>query len=302
MATCQHILNLLDRFLPFQCVAAKDNTGLLIGDPAWPVTHILVAVDLTEAVIAEAITQECDMILTHHHIMGKGIKRVTPQTFEGRAILSLIQHHISFCACHNNLDFLNGGTADALMLAAGCQNSIPLYNGYAALATTPQETLATSIPVPQGEHTVSGLTAGFGRIGDLAEPCTLRQLIQRLQKVLTGPVHIVGEDTRMIRKAACQVGAGKHADMDRTKALGADVLITGDVCHDDRLYAAELGICLLDFCHHEAELPGVLMMAKNLRDALEQDGCGVSIHLSQAAAPVRHETMSPELDLSWFGL
>ena len=301
MVTCQYIMNLLDSFLPFLCVAAKDNTGLLIGDPAWPVTRILAAVDLTESVITEAIENKCDMILTHHHIMGKGVKSITTKTFEGRAVMELLQHKITLCACHNNLDFLNGGTADTLMTAAGCAESRPLYDGYAALATTPKELSATFIPVPAQKNMVSYLTAGFGRIGTLTEPCTLRRLIERLQTILTGPVNIVGDDDRIVKIVTCQVGAGKHADMARTKELGADVIITGDVCHDDRLYAAELGICLLDFCHYEAELPGVLMMVKNLKEALRKEECKVEVRISQAKAPVRHEVMTNKIDFSWFG-
>lgn len=270
--------------------------------PSGPVARILTAVDLTEAVIAEAIENQCDMILTHHHIMGKGVKSITPATFEGRAVMSCLEHKITFVSCHNNMDFLTEGTADMLMIAAGCPDSTPLYDGYAALATIPREINASCIPVPERNNIVPGMVAGFGRIGTLTEPCTLRELIERLQKVVTGPVNIVGEDDRIIRKATCQVGAGKHADMARTKALGADVIITGDVSHDDRLYAAELGICLLDFCHHEAELPGVLAMTKNLKNAIVEHEYPVEVLISKAKAPVRHETMTDQIDLSWFGL
>ena len=302
MVTCGEIMDLLDCFLPFDCIAAKDNTGLIVGDPTWPVDKILTAVDLTQEVIDEAIRENCQMILTHHYIMGKDTKKINPSTFEGRAVIQMIQHQISFCACHNNLDFLNEGTADALMLTVGCKNSKPMYQGYAHLATTNAETQAKEIPVPQRPNVVPGLLAGFGRVGELEQPCTLREIIDRLQGVVVGPVNIVGEDERIIRTVACQVGWGKTVDMARAKAIGADVLITGDVCHDDRLYAANLGICLLDFCHYEAELPGVLMMSKKLMDALQEHDCDVQVKVSQAEAPVRHAVMRSEVDYSRFKL
>ena len=298
MTTCQHIMDLLDCFLPFDCVSAKDNAGLIVGDSSWPCRRILAAVDLTEAVIEEAVQKDCQMILTHHHIMGKGVKKINPSSFEGRAVMKLVEHKICFVACHNNLDFLNEGTADALLLAAGCSESGPMYDGYAALATTPAETMADHIPVPDRPNIVPGLVAGFGRVGDLDVPCTFRELINRFRGGVTGPVNIVGSDDRMIYRATCQVGWGKHADIARTKAIGADVLITGDVCHDDRLYAAEIGVCLLDFCHHEAEKPGVLMMADNLQQFIQKDGCGVEILISDAPQPVRHEVMPDPFDLS----
>ncbi|MCI9027233.1 MAG: Nif3-like dinuclear metal center hexameric protein [Lawsonibacter sp.] len=302
MATCGDMMELLDCFLPFDCIAAKDNTGLIVGDPSWPVKRILTAVDLTEAVIDEAIREHCEMIVTHHHIMGKGVKKINPSSFEGRAVIRLIQNRICFCACHNSMDFLNEGTADALMLAVGCRNSRPMYKGYAHLATTNDETQANEISVAERQNIVPGLVAGFGRVGELEEPCTLKEVITRLEGVVTGPVNIVGAEDRMIQTVACQVGWGKTVDMARTKAIGADLLITGDVCHDDRLYAANLDICLLDFCHQEAELPGVLMMTRNLKRFIQRQRYEVEVRVSHAQAPVRHDVMRTEVDYARFGI
>lgn len=302
MATCRNIMELLDCFLPFDCVAAKDNTGLIVGDPTWPVNRILTAVDLTDAVIDEAIQEHCEMIITHHHIMGKGVKQINPSSFEGRAVIRLIQNKICFCACHNNLDFLNEGTADTLMLAIGCKDSRPMYQGYAHLATTNDETQASKIPVAKRSNIVPGLSAGFGRVGELEQPCTLQEIITRLKGVITGPVNVVGSVDRMIKTVACQVGWGKTVDMARTKAIGADLLITGDVCHDDRLYAANLDICLLDFCHCEAELPGVLMMTRNLMRSIQKSGYKVEVKVSHAESPVRHDAMGSAVDYTRFGL
>jgi len=295
-------MNLLDCFLPFDCHSAKDNTGLIVGDPTWPVSKILVAVDLTAEVIDEAIEKHCQMILMHHHIMGKGVKKINQDSFEGQSVIRMIENKICFCACHNSLDFLNEGTADALMLAVGCNDSKPMYKGYAHLATTNDETQAAEISVPDRPNVKPGMIAGFGRVGQLPQPCTFREIINRLQGIVVGPVNVIGEDDRIVRTVACQVGWGKTVDMARAKAIGADVFITGDVCHDDRLYAASLGLCVLDFCHHEAELPGVLMMAKNLKAAIKQHDYDVAIQLSHAPAPVRHEVMQPEVNYSWFEL
>lgn len=292
----------LNTIMPFACVAKKDNSGLLVGDPAAPVSRILMAVDVTEAVIDEAIARDCRLIITHHPIMGKGIRQVTPNTFEGRAVATLLKHQIALITCHNNLDFLPGGTADTLMRAVGAATSRPLYEGYAFLATTPAETNATFIPVPREEGVDPNMEAGFGRVGKLADPCSLAELLQRLEGVVTGPVNVVGADSDRIAAVAVQVGAGGRADIDRARQCGADLLITGDVRHDDRLYAAEIGMCLLDFCHYEVELPGILSLAKLLKDVLARTESQVEVLLSEAPAPVRHLRMPDQLDWSKFGL
>jgi dinuclear metal center YbgI/SA1388 family protein len=301
LATCEQVMNVLDKIIPFSCVSQKDNSGLVVGDSAYQVNKVLMAVDLTEAVIEEAIRLGCGMIVTHHHIMGKGVKRITPATFEGRAVAALLKHEIAFCVCHNNLDFLNGGTVDTLMRVAGAPKSRPLYEGYAFLATTPAEVNAKVIPVPTGEGYSTDQVAGFGRVGELTEPCTLAELIRRLEGTVTGPVNVVGADDRLIQTIAVQVGAGERSCLDRAKLCGADLLITGDVRHDNRLYAAEIGMCLLDFCHYEVELPGIISLAGSLKAALGEGDYSVEVILSEAVAPVRHLTMPSVVDLRKLG-
>ncbi|WP_219213147.1 Nif3-like dinuclear metal center hexameric protein [Paenibacillus sp. S150] len=302
MAACEQVMNVLNTIVPFACVAARDNSGLVVGDPAVNVDAVLMAVDLTEAVIEEAIRLGCGMIVTHHHIMGKGVKRITPDTFEGRAVSALTRNNIALVVCHNNLDFLTHGTADTLMRAAGAASSRPLYEGYAFLATTPAEVNAASIPVPEGEGIDPDLEAGFGRVGPLSVPCTLIELIKRLEGTVTGPVNVVGADDRFIQTIAVQVGAGERSDLDRAKLCGAELLISGDVRHDNRLYAAEIGMCLLDFCHYEVELPGILSLMSRLKQALDQGGYNVQVILSRAEAPVRHMVMPGTPDLDKYGL
>ncbi|MEK5032139.1 Nif3-like dinuclear metal center hexameric protein [Paenibacillus sp. FSL R7-0302] len=302
MATCEQVMSVLNTIVPFACVAARDNSGLIVGEPSLNVDTVLMAVDLTEAVIEEAVNLNCGMIVTHHHIMGKGVKRITPDTFEGRAVRRLTQNNIAFVVCHNNLDFLTHGTADTLMRAAGAAESRALYEGYAFLATTPAEVNAASIPVPKGEGIDPDLEAGFGRVGKLAVPCTLIELIKRLEGTVTGPVNVVGADDRLIRSVAVQVGAGERSDLDQAKRMGADLLISGDVRHDNRLYAAEIGICLLDFCHYEVELPGILSLMSRLKQGLDRGGYEVQVKLSQAEAPVRHMVMPDRINMESFGL
>jgi len=302
MVSVKNIIELLDCIVPFDCVAKKDNSGLLVGSNSYEVTKVLFAVDLTELVIDEAIEKGCQMIVTHHHMMGKGIKTVTPSTYEGRAIGTLLEHKIAFVACHNNLDFLTDGTAHTLMTSIGILETRPLYEGFAFLATTPQEINATSITVPKRPGIRNDLRAGFGMVGDLDSYCTLIDIIHRLEGIVTGPVNVVGSDEHLIKRVSCQVGAGEQSDIDRSKELGVDLFISGDVRHDNRLYAKRVGMCLLDFCHYEVELPGILALASKLKEEIKKSNINVEILISDSPQPVRHLTMATPLDLSKFRL
>ena len=97
-----------------------DNVGLLTGDDESEVKHVFLALDLTEAVLDEAIQAGADMIVTHHPMIFSGIKKINNHSFIGRKIIRLVRHGISYYAMHTNYDIL--GMAD---LSAGYLENLP---------------------------------------------------------------------------------------------------------------------------------------------------------------------------------
>ena len=87
-----------------------DNVGLLVGDDGQEVHHVFLALDLTEAVLEEAVKAQADMIITHHPMIFRGMKKINNHDFTGRKVLSLIRHNISYFAMHTNYDVI--GMAD----------------------------------------------------------------------------------------------------------------------------------------------------------------------------------------------
>ena len=108
--TVQEIYTLIDGLAPFETQMESDNSGLLVGDGNAPVTGILLALDLTPAVIDEALSLGVELIVTHHPLMFEPRHTLTEGDYEGRLIRRLVRGNLSFIAAHTNLDQSPVGT------------------------------------------------------------------------------------------------------------------------------------------------------------------------------------------------
>ena len=104
MYTVKQILELIDVLAPFETAEDWDNSGLMIGNPNQPVSRILLALDVNEEVVHEAISQKYDLIIVHHPMIFKGIKQITSESRVGKLSMALIKAGISVIAAHTNLD------------------------------------------------------------------------------------------------------------------------------------------------------------------------------------------------------
>ena len=86
-----------------------DNSGLLIGESSDTIKNILVTLDVTEGVLDEAIENGCNLIIAHHPLIFKGIKRFTSKSHVDRCIIKAIKNDISIYAFHTNLDSVKNG-------------------------------------------------------------------------------------------------------------------------------------------------------------------------------------------------
>ena len=94
----------LEERFPLYLQEDYDNSGLQLGDPNMEVTRALVALDCTEAIVDEAIETSSNVILVHHPILFKGIKRIGVSTEIERILRRCIKHDIAIYAIHTNLD------------------------------------------------------------------------------------------------------------------------------------------------------------------------------------------------------
>ena len=107
----------LFHWAPRELAMDWDNVGLLVGDGAAEVRRVLVALDITEAVAAEAVSIGADLIVAHHPLMNctwHKVQHVTADDAQGRIITALLRNGISAICMHTNLDAAEGGVNDAL--------------------------------------------------------------------------------------------------------------------------------------------------------------------------------------------
>ena len=113
------ITRVLEVWAPPVLQESYDNSGLLVGDPNAKVTKVLVSLDCTEEVIAEAEQEGAEMIVSHHPIIFSGLKRLTGRNYIERTVLRAIKSGIALYAIHTNLDTVGTGVNQELATASG---------------------------------------------------------------------------------------------------------------------------------------------------------------------------------------
>lgn len=103
------IISAIEDFAPPALQESWDNTGVQVGEPMDECTGVLVCLDPTEAVIAEAVDRGCNLVVSHHPLIFKGLKRITSSTSTGRAVISAVRAGITVYSTHTALDSTVGG-------------------------------------------------------------------------------------------------------------------------------------------------------------------------------------------------
>ena len=110
----QELIQLLDKWAPNSYAEDFDNIGLLVGNSRNECSGILITLDTTEAIIEEAITKSCNVILSFHPIIFSGLKKLTGKSYVERVVLKAIENKISIIALHTRLDNHPHGMNDIL--------------------------------------------------------------------------------------------------------------------------------------------------------------------------------------------
>ncbi len=226
MPTVREVEQALSALAPKELAQSWDNVGLLVGQPDWEVRRILVALDITEDVIAEAEREGAEVIVAHHPIMNcawRPVQTIRGDDIQGRKLIRLIAGGIAAICMHTNLDAASGGVNDALAAALGLEQVELLGEG-----------------------------EGIARQGLLPKEMQPPDFLAHVKNALhaNGLRYVGGE--RPIRRVA--VGGGACGGYFRTAAeKGCDAFVTADVKYDQFLDARELGLTLLDAGHFPTE-------------------------------------------------
>jgi dinuclear metal center YbgI/SA1388 family protein len=161
MTKIKDVTTYLESLAPRSFQESYDNSGLLTGDSNWDITGVLVTLDCTEAIVDEAINQNCNLIVAHHPILFKGIKKLTGQNYIERTIIKAIKNDMAIYAIHTNLDNMFSGVNRKICEKLGLKNLKILVPKKDTLSK-----LVTFIPTEKYEAVLAALhQVGAGNIG-----------------------------------------------------------------------------------------------------------------------------------------
>lgn len=253
------LIQLIEKRFPTSYALSWDNVGLMVGDGEKEVHRVLVALDATEEVVEQAISQKADWIVTHHPLFFQTIKKITTADSLGRKVIKLIQNGIGCYSMHTNYDVL--GMADLNAELLGLQEPF-------VLEVTGDW---------QGEE------AGIGRVGRLPKEMTLRECCEHVKQAF-GLTHVTafGDLEQTVKLAAVSSGAGK-SQVEVALEKGAQVLITGDMDYHHGIDAVSAGIAVIDAGHYGTEY----ICMKNIADFLTNSCEGLQVFCAQTENPLQ---------------
>ena len=234
-------MDALEQYAPLPLQDGFDNAGLQIGLTAeQEVTGALLCLDVTEAVIAEAEREGCNLIVAHHPLLFHGLKSITGKSYVERCVVKAIQKGIGIYAAHTNLDNAQGGVNYRIAEKIGLVNLSFL------------ETKPAAVP------------AGAGVIGELPDAEEERDFLLRL-KALFG-IQCLRHNAlgnRKIRRVALCGGAGGFL-LPAAIAQGADAFLTGEVRYHD-YFGHEGELLIAEMGHYESEQYTIDILEEILR-------------------------------------
>jgi dinuclear metal center YbgI/SA1388 family protein len=155
----------LESLAPLAYQEDYDNAGLIVGQPEQEIYQALISLDCTEAVVDEAIANNCQVIISHHPIVFRGLKKFNSKTYVERVVEKAIRNNIALYAIHTNLDSIMGGVNTKICETLGLKNQRILAPKHKLL-----KKLVTYVPNSHADEVRNALfEAGAGNIGNYSE-------------------------------------------------------------------------------------------------------------------------------------
>lgn len=200
-----------------------DNDGIMcMPEPDRKVNKILLALDMTEAVVDHAIAEGCDLIISHHPLLFRGVKHMSMTDPVARRTIKLCRAGIAAFSFHTRLDALAGGVNDVLTARLGLTNVAPF-----------------------GEE-------GIGRVGTLKAPMSAEAFAAMVADRLNAPSVALADAGKPVTRVAVLGGSGGD-DVPVALGTGADAYVTGEAGHHWLVDAPEMGLTLIVAGHYHTE-------------------------------------------------
>ena len=231
------VMRALELFAPLPLQESYDNAGLQVGLTEAEVSGALLCLDVTEQVIAEVLEMDCDLIISHHPLLFRGLKRVSDATLPERCLRLAIQHNLAIYSAHTNLDNAEDGVNFRMAEKLGLVD-VELM-----------QPRRVQVRIDDHEQPVR---AGSGVVGYLLEGEDSLQFLQRVKEVF-GVECLQHNELlqRPIQRVALCGGAGDFM-LDEALRLGADAFLTGEM-HYHQYFGHEQQIQIGVLGHYQSE-------------------------------------------------
>ena len=247
----------LERFAPLTIQEGWDNSGLAIGSPEDEVHGVLFGFDCTPALIDEAIERGCDLVVTHHPLIFKGLKRIQSGDPVSDAVIRAVRGGVAVYAAHTTADKVIAGVSGAMARRLGL--------------------LDVAIMEDEGGY-------GLGAVGTLPHPMSGEEALAFVKERFGLQVIRSSRPIDCIGKVAVCGGSGA-SEIDAARASGAQLYISGDISYHH--FFTPDGFMVMDIGHFESEVEIVGILCNVIREKFPTFASYISGNLGRSN-PVRY--------------
>lgn len=241
MPKVKDIAAAIEEFAPRELQEGYDNAGLQVGDPEMEVSAVLVCLDVTEDTIAEAIERKCNLIVSHHPLLFKGLKNICGRTPVERIASKAIKNDIAIYSAHTNLDSAVDGISYRIAHLLGLKN------------------LRVILPTAPESHT------GLGIIGEISPMPKMEFLRKVKEKFSVKALRYSAQSGKLVLRKIAVCGGSGGSLIPQAMEAGADAFVTADLkYHDFTDWGPEL--LLADIGHYESELCSEKILIRVITD------------------------------------
>ena len=243
MQTIQDFCQFLEGFAPQRLAEDWDNVGLLVGDRGRTVDNVMTCLTITPESVREAIQESTDLIVSHHPLPFRPLKKITADSTVGNLLLQLVEGKCAVYSPHTRFDSCSQGINQKLAVGLGVVDPQPLQ------------------PIEGDPDCL-----GAGRVGRLAKPISVAELLTATQHLLgiTGLHAVLSDHDQEVSKVAVACGSAGQLLADAIRQ-GCDAFVTGETNFHTSLEAKANGIVLVLPGHYASERFAVESLAETLQ-------------------------------------
>jgi dinuclear metal center YbgI/SA1388 family protein len=242
MSSVEDFCDFLEACAPSRLAASWDNVGLLVGRRERSAGRVMTCLTITPESVDEAIQDQVDLVVTHHPLPFRSLKRITSESVVGALLLQLIENRTAVYSAHTAFDSSQAGINQQLAEGLGLKNIAPLERLDDAAAEL-----------------------GWGRQGDCRAGATLASWMQDVKKFLNiDRLRYVGESDAPLSRVAVACGSGGEL-VDRAIRANCDALLTGEASFHTCLTARANSMALVLPGHYASERFALETLARLLQ-------------------------------------